>query len=280
MTPWEAIMENSGATARSQTPTQRSVLLGLFVVVQLVFLIVQNAFTMLQEARPGMPPEVRDVVQQIAPDWPDRKGHLWDFMEGSTTLTNRWSQATLQLQTWSLFAPNVGKDCVFPALLLSDDDPADTRFPAIDWPVDFGTRGKVVLSDNEPADLMRYVRWGHFRLRRFENNLVIYLTPRDDEKPGETAERFRDRIKESVSDQADVLLAYLRWRLERATPASPRQVILLMRRYTLKGPDAGRDFFTGPFTIPVARWRPDAPERPARQMLDYFNPVSQRFESL
>ena len=91
-----------------------------------------------------------------------------------------------------------------------------TRLPAIDWPVDFGTRGKVVLSDNEPADLMRYARWGNFRLRRFENNLVIYLTPRDDEKPGETA-GGHDRIKESVSDQAEVLLAYLRWRLERAT---------------------------------------------------------------
>ena len=107
-----AIMENSGDSAVANM-TQRSVLLGLFVVVQLMFLIVQNAFTMLQEARLAACLRKFVIVQQIAPDWPDRKGHLWDFMEGSTTLTNRWSQATLQLQTWSLFAPNVGKDCVF-----------------------------------------------------------------------------------------------------------------------------------------------------------------------
>lgn len=269
-----------GNATRPQMPKQRSVLLGLFVVLQLLFLIVHNCFTVLQDARPGMPSEVRQAVAQIAPDWPDRKGHVWDFMEGSTTLTHRWSQATLQLQTWSLFAPNVGKDCVFPALLLSDDEPPDAPVRSTGSPADFEVRGRIVLSDNEPPDLKSYVRWGNFRLRRFENNLVVYLTPLDDEKPPEMAERFRDRIKKFVSDQAELLLAYLRWRLGPSTPMPPRQVILLMRHYPLQGPDAGADFFAGPYTMPVARWRPGPSERPARQLLEYFNPVTQRFESL
>lgn len=276
-------MATANATTRPETPKPRSVLLGLFVVLQLVFLIVHNVFTVLQDARAGMSSEAREAVARIAPDWPDRKGHLWDLMEGSTTLTSRWSQATMQLQTWSLFAPNVGMECVFPALLFSEVEPADAPLRPSDAPAHFDVRGKLVLSDNEPLDMRRYVRWGNFRLRRFENNLVVYLTPSADEKPGETAERFRDRIKEFVSENADMLLAYLRWRMKQSpggSAAPPRQVILLMRRYSLRGPDAGRDFFAGPFTMPVARWRPAASGRPARQLLEYFNPATQRFESL
>ena len=273
-------MADGNATARLEAPKQRSVLLGLFVVLQLVFLIVHNSFTVLQEARPNMSVEVREVVTQIAPDWPDRKGHMWDLMEGSTTLTHRWSQATLQMQTWSLFAPNVGADCVFPALLLSDEEPPEAPVQPGDSPVHFDVRGNVVLSDNEPADLTSYVRWGKFRLRRFEGNLVIDLSPRENEKPAETAERFRDRIKAYVHEHAELLLAYLRWRLEQSKQTPPRQVILLMRRYTIKPPDAGADFYSGPYTMPVARWRPDASQRPARQLLEYFDPVTRRFASL
>ena len=273
-------MADGNAATSPDAPKQRSVLLGLFVVLQLVFLIVHNSFTMLQEARPNMSAETREIVAQFAPDWPDRKGHVWGLMEGSTTLTNRWSQATLQLQNWSLFAPNVGIDCVFPALLLSDDEPPDAPLGQNDSPAHFDVRGKIVLSENEPADPTSYVRWGHFRLRRFEGNLVTYLSPQENETPAETAERFRDRIKAYVSDYPELLLGYMRWRFQQSKEPSPRQVILLMRRYTIKSPDAGADFYSGPYTMPVARWRPGAPERSARQVLEYFDPVTRRFASL
>ncbi|MCI0681594.1 MAG: hypothetical protein L0Y71_05790 [Gemmataceae bacterium] len=259
---------------------RRSFALGAFVVFQLLFLILHNLFTVLQDARSEMAPEARAVVEQFAPGWPESKGHLSRFMEGTTNVTNRYAQATLQLQSWSLFAPNVGTVCVFPALLLSDEPLPDAPVHATDAPGNYDVRGKIVLSDNEPADMTRYFRWGSFRLRRLENNLVVYLSPDDSETAAAMAERFRERIKSHVAEYDEALLAYLRWRLKAQGAAPPRQVILLMRRYSLKGPNAGANFFEGPFTMPVVRWQPQAPVRPARQALEYFNPVTQRFESL
>jgi hypothetical protein len=258
-------------------PGQRSVLLGLFVLFQLAVLVSHNLFSLLQELNEHIPeeaPATRRIVQQLAPGWLEKKGHLWNVMEGSTQLTHRWSQVTLQLQQWSLFAPNVGTECVFPALLLSDEEPSVTPVAADESGRNYAVRGKLVLSDNEPPDLTRYFRWGAYRLRKYENNLVTYLSPREDETPEQLAERWRERIKDYVHANSDMLQAYVKWRLD-VHGESPRQVILLMRRYSLNAPSAEAEFFDGPFTLPVARWQPDAAAG-----LEYFNPVSRRFESL
>ena len=260
----------------------RSVLLGFFIVGQLIFLVVQNLGSWLQDQTTQMPAEARAIVQQAAPDWLLKKGYAWNTHEDATHLTLRWSQATLQLQSWSLFAPTIGTECVFPALLFTERDFDDLPIPPGGNLADAPALGRVVMSNNEPADMKRFFRWGNYRLRRFENNLVVYLTPRENETPQETAERWRDRIKEHVSEYAALLLGYMRIRMRQIEPAPgepPRQVILLMRRFSLKGPDAGADFYDGPFTMPVARWRllTNAGDEAA---LDYYNPVTQRFEPL
>src|SRR5262245_9998748 len=270
----------SAATPNGQAKT--SVLLGLFIVGQLVFLVVQNLGSWLQDQTTQMPAEARAIVEQAAPDWLLKKGYAWNTHEGATHLTSRWSQMTLQLQSWSLFAPTIGTECVFPALLLTERDFDDLPIPPGGSLADAPGLGRVVTSDNEPADMKRYFRWGNYRLWRFENNLVVYLTPRENETPQETAERWRDRIKEHVSEYAALLLGYMRIRMRQIEPVPgepPRQVILLMRRFSLKGPHAGAEFFDGPFTMPVARWRllTNAGDEAA---LDYYNPVTQRFEPL
>ena len=274
-------MAETEVTAMAKAPT-RSVLLGVFVVGQLLFLFVQNLGSWLQDMSGEMPGGVRTAVGQVAPDWLLKKGHAWNAHEEATHLTLRWSQVTLQLQMWSLFAPTIGTECVFPALLLTDREFDELPVPPGGSLADAPALGRVVLSDNEPVDMKRYVRWGNYRLRRFENNLVVYLTPREKETPQETAERWRDRIKEHVRENAPLLLGYLRMRLGQIEPVQrepARQVILLMRRYSLKGPEAGAEFFDGPFTVPVARWRLPA-NAGEDDALDYYNPVTQRFEPL
>ena len=273
-------MADSTIATRPDQPRRRSVALGLFILLQLGFLITHNLFALLQEVRNEMSADARAMVRQVAPDWPEKQGHVWNLMEGSAQLTNRWSQLTLQLQTWSLFAPGIGKECVFPALLLSDEPPPDAPVTPGESPVHYEVRGKVVLSDNEPLDMNGYFRFGNFRLRRFENNFVLYLRPWEQETPRETVERLRQRIKDQVSESAEMLAEYLRFRLRQKGEAPPRQVILLMRRYSLVGPDGGAKFLEGPFTMPVARWLPHADRGADPPKLDYFNPVTQRFEPL
>lgn len=252
---------------------KRSVALGVFVVLQLVFLVVHNFFNYLQEVREEMSSNARTAIRHVAPDWPEKKDHLWNVMEGSTQVTNRWSQATLQFQQWSLFAPTIGTDCYFPALLLSDVEPPEAPVEPEAAPARYRVHGKIILSDNEPADMQRYVRFGNFRLRKFENALFPYLVPRPQEPPRDTLERFRDKIKEYTKENMEMLGGYLRFRFQQTREPTPRQVILLMRHYSLTGPE-GTTFVEGPFTLPFARWLPEA-----GSALDYFDPMTHCFES-
>jgi hypothetical protein len=255
-------------------PPRRSAALGIFVVAQLVFLVGHNAFTYLQENSDEMSNDVRAAIRHVAPDWPAKKDHVWNVMEGSTLVTHRWSQSTLQLQQWSLFAPTIGLECFFPALLLTDMAPPDTPLELESAPARYRVHGKIILSDNEPPDMRHYFRFGNFRLRKFENNLFPYLVPKQDEAPQKTEERFRDRIKEYMSgtENQEMLRGYIRHRLKQTGESTPRQVILVMRQYSLKDPDSPT-FVEGPFTLPFARWLPDN-----GNTLEYFDPVTHRFE--
>ena len=269
----------SSPSADAANPPRRSVLLGLFIVLHLLFLVVNNFFGLLEDARSSVPSEQRATIEQIAPGWLEKKGQLWSFVDEASLLSQRWSQVTLQLQTWSLFAPGISKECAFPALLLSDTEHDS-------WPLEPGGNrtidpalGRLVLSNNEPADLTSYVRWGNFRLRRYENSLVIYLRPWEDETPEATLTRWRDAIKEHLAskENEEMFRQYLRFRVAQIKPSTePRQVALLMRRYALKDSEAGADFFDGPFMVPILRWR----SRQGADLLDVFNPVTQHFEPL
>ena len=273
-------MPETSGVPQTGAPSTRSVLLGVFVVFQLAFLFVHNLVGLLQDVRPDMPPDVRAAAEQVAPGWPEKKGPVWNVMEATNKVTTRWSQATWQLQTWALFAPNVGRECVFPALVLSEAVPEDVPLRRGTTAGNYDVADKIVLSDNEPPDLKNFVRWGNFRLRRLENNLVVYLAPWQDEAPAEMIERFGVRIKEHVSEDRAMLSAYLRFRIGQLREPAPRQVILVMRRYHLTGPDGGTDFFEGPFTMPIARWQPQESQGDEPARLEYFNPVTDRFEPL
>src|SRR5919109_897836 len=108
-------------------PTGRHIALGLFVLGQLVFLCVANVCGMLDHyARRGFPDRFEKPVDQAAPDASRARGHLWKLNDAVNTIAWYWGQVTGQPQSWSLFAPNVGNECAFPALLIRWDEPFDS----------------------------------------------------------------------------------------------------------------------------------------------------------
>jgi hypothetical protein len=290
----------------SQSPSTKQVFLGVFIVGQLLFLVSANLISFLKHARTNTFPEVRPTLEALAPGWEEAKGHLWSPLEHLEKTDAMWAQATGQFQSWSLFAPTIGRECVFPSVELRwDEDP--TSAPALARNLallsasnscEFVCLGAatggakttpippvLVISENEPANPEHYLRIGNFRLRRFENNLVLTLLPHEDEKPEKTNERWSDWIHSHVADYREILHGYLRWRLDKAQAEvpgrpPPRQVILFFRRYHINDYEKAPPFWTGPDVVPIARWQPAAFGDSANQTIEWYDPLTKRFKSL
>src|SRR5262249_12427342 len=104
--------------------TGARVLLGIFILGQLFFLLAANLIDVIQTALPEPPDQAKEVVNVLAPGLPDKKGHVQDTFDVVTSVTKRWGQATGQVQSWSLFAPEVGSEITFVAVQFRrDEDP-------------------------------------------------------------------------------------------------------------------------------------------------------------
>jgi hypothetical protein len=260
----------NGFHASSQPPAARQVLLGIFIVGQLFFLLTSNLIGFLKDKRTELGPGPRQAAEALAPGWPEEKGHLWHALEHLTKTDKMWAETTGQFQIWSLFAPTIGRECVFPAVELRWDDDAEPE---------------LLLSEQEPVNLESYFRVGKFRMRRYENMLVITLRPEADETPEKTRERWSEAIHSHVADYADIIQGYLRWRVGQAAARRPgrpppRQMILQFRRYYINDYDKAPPYWQGPFIVPVARWQPAMARDATHQPLEWYDPAVQHFKSL
>jgi len=144
----------------------------------------------------------------------------------------------------------------------------------------------VLLSANEPADVRRYVKFGRFRLRRFESCIDVSLASPDKE-PDAVVDSWRENIEDRVRDRWRLIEAYLQWQLRRWSQKhpdlpQPKQVILWVRLYRVPPPEDAPSPWTwqGPEWHPVARWQPDAEWQPGLLPVEMFNPVVDRFETV
>ncbi len=241
--------------------TPRQVILGLFILGQLVFLAAQNTLGFIEECRGWLSPETSKIAGRIAPDWPEKSGHVWDHASLLSKRLRFWAQLTGQDQAWSLFAPSVGKTTGFPAVLLRwDDDATPAVFAQLlaagdPWQAaallqvvplleaelvlpDFARIAEqaeskpglpplsavLLLSDNEPLDRHDFVRTGLFRLRRLESRLALSLIAPEDQQPEERFEDWSKSITEHVQEYGGLMHGYLRWRLavwQARNPGSP-----------------------------------------------------------
>jgi hypothetical protein len=279
-------------------------LLGIFIVWQIIFLCALNGVEMLSGLRDELPTDkdVPEVLDRAVPGWAKKKGHVHDLSEMLNSVADHWANLTGQTQSWSLFAPNVRRQCVFPAVVLRwDEEPlsapslARQLAPlAAGMPLEVAVLGaagslpvparepETLLSDNEPRDVNSYFRFGKFRLRRYENNIIRILDDDGKETPAATKERWRKAIARHIEKYGDVVKAYLQWRLEgerRRHPERPlaKQVIIVMRRYTIVPPAEGPPYWRGPFSVPLARWQPHVRWQDDHGPLEAYDPNADRF---
>jgi hypothetical protein len=253
---------------RSRIP---QVLLGVFILWQLIFLLTANCFSLLprEESRAELPPRQPDDKLEQAPGTARR---VVDFLAG---ITRRWADVTGQYQGWALYAPNVPVQATFVAVELRWDD---------ERPGKADGSNVVLLSEIEPADPYSYFRpLGSFRVSAYEANLglVMWTWARDLAKP--EPEVWQRRLADAVRQKGKAMLAYLRWRLqsfqhEHPQWPAPTQVILLARIYPTPPPGRQPWHWDARIDQPVARWRPGAEVAPGYLPLESYNPLSGRFE--
>lgn len=280
-------------------PTNAQVLLGLFIVWQLLFLGAANGAKLLDQFRSDLKGD--PCVEAVALGWTAKKGHVYDAEEVITGLTARWAQLTGQPQNWGLFSPNVASYIPFIAVEFRwDDDPCPaaavaplaTDDPLAAITLTAAASGTahppvLLLSDNEPQDVRRFFRVGKFRLRKYESNLDVTLVPRGVEgKPD--LDSWREKIESKVRREWDAIQGYLRWRqqaLQRECPElpRPRQIVLLVRQYRIPPPyDQPEPWLWQDNQVrrrqPVARWRPVLDPPAGYLPIEMYNPIVGRFE--
>ena len=280
------------------------ILLGLFILWQLFFLVSSNLLSLLPRVRDSG--QDKPKAEAIASEWLHEKGHLADAERAFTRLATRWAEVSGQPQDWSLFAPNVTSIIPFVAVEFSWDEERDDHSdkPDIERQLaDLLITGEVqappstawrprprasvvVLSSNEPADVRRFVRFGKFRLRRYESNLDVSLASPDKETDA-VVDSWRENIEDRVREHGRLMEAYMQWQLRRWSQRHPdlpppKQVILWVRIYRVPPPEKAPSpwAWQGPEWHPVARWQPGAQSEIGMLPVEMFNPVVDRFESV
>jgi hypothetical protein len=253
--------------ARTVRTAARGVL-GLFVVWQLLFLLSSNLLSVEDAVRAAL--QKSPPAQRVAPDLFDGKGRVHDGLRAVERVTLRWAELTGQAQCWQLFAPDVADVIPFLAVELRWDD---------------GRPPVLLLSVNEPADPDRFVRLGHFRLRRYESTLD--LAPPPGGAPFDPrGEDWAAAVERHVRAEAEPMLAYLRWRVaafERQRPelSPPTEAVLCVRLYRVPsppGPAPWRWEYLGQHR--VARWLPGARVPAGYLPVETYDPSSDGFTRL
>lgn len=141
-------------------------------------------------------------------------------------------------------------------------------------------RVEMLLSENEPADVRSFCRYGRTRIRRYEGQFWLDLRPGEEESPDDLAERNRNSVHKLVQQYGPYLQKYMKWRLDSWREAhpdepGPRYVMLFQRLYHIPKPTEDDRALVGPILYPIARWMPDR-----QRGLDYFDGTTLMFENL
>src|SRR5258708_28335551 len=161
------------------------VLLGLFILGQMIFLPVANLLGFLPTLRDNL--RNTGWAQALAPDWLDKKGRAEEILAKANDISQRWQEMTGQPEGWSLFAPDVADDIWFVRVEMNWQD-GDSSAPGAQFqPISF-------ISDNEPPDPNHFFRLGHFRIRRYEMAVEVHLFKEENKTPEEPAAHWPAKI--------------------------------------------------------------------------------------
>jgi hypothetical protein len=261
------------AALRLDKPAGRApaVLLGLFIVWQLVFIVTAN----LLEFFPHRVHQSDELtgLRELPPDAAKSRPAIHLL----AAVTDRWAQLTGQCQMWSLFAPEFPPQATFPVVELCWDDPASGLAPV------------RLLSSFEPADAASYFRplSSDDRLFHYEVYLGLGLCYWDESAAtSETeAEAWRKHFRDVARRQWKSMRAYLRWRTaqflkQHPDLPPPDEARLLIRIYPTPPPGAAPEDRSPPRDQPMARWRCAENGPPGLLPLEAYEPFSRRYVAL
>jgi hypothetical protein len=246
-------------------------LLGLFVIWQLLFLFLSNVLLLVPHGKPEFD-EITDdlaVHGQATSVLPVQEG-----IEAIATVSDRWMEATGQLQGWPLFGPNFPPQAGFVAVQFRWDDGASI----------------MVKSPFEPQDPLHYFRspGTSALLYNYEMRFVFMPVYWPEARMGPSwwpwEKEWREAITRRVQVQWKSMRAYLRWQRNRYVSdhpdlPPPTEAILLFDSYLIPRPAEQPWNPKGPFQRPLARWRPGIEPPPGRLPIEVCtDPAKETFE--
>jgi hypothetical protein len=187
-------------------PSPRQVLLGWFILFQIVFLVTSNLLGFIQWAPPkfvqwdsavstDQQKKRRETLDRLVPGFAAEQGHGWNWAEEGETFLRRWAQVSGQDQSWSLFAPSVAKATSWPAILFTWEEPTSEgpSIPGTMFAFDakngfnicskWNSTDKVSLSGQigllaatNPLDLLSLHYANEFRQQSAQAQQVIYYS--------------------------------------------------------------------------------------------------------
>ena len=204
--------------------------MGLFVIVQLSYLLIANALNILTS-------EVLGIVRDPA---------LRARLHGPTS---RWAGWTYQFQGWTQYAPYVQHQSGFATVELR-------------WPADPAREPVKLLTEIEPADPSHFFRpFFQFRQQVFESWLTVAYWAWDLEFAARNKDEWCNKLQENFRGERRRYRDYMLWRahgycLQRAT-VPPGEIVFSVRLYALAPPGERPWSWRGPVEVPVTRWRFD-----------------------
>jgi hypothetical protein len=248
----------------------KQVLLGLFITWQLFFLFLSNFLPLIPHGREEHDELIDDInlhgqFTHVEP--------AQEVIETAARLTDRWMEATGQLQGWSLFSPTF---------------PPQAGFVAVKFGWSDGSRDEV-KSRFEPDPLYYFRPPGTFgRLFNYESRFVILPAYWPEARLGPSWWPWEIEWSEAVTRRVQVqwksMRAYLRWQWDRYLKEHPdvpppSEVVLVIDLYLTPRPHEHPWAPRGPFERPLARWRPQVEPPAGRLPIEVcIDPAKEIFE--
>lgn len=258
---------NQSLTTPSSPRT--SLLLGIFVLFQLIFLPLANFIQLVPRE---MPPERGELDIRL-----QREGTVTDVrliqgaINSTGTAIDRWGEVSGQPQVWSLFAPGFPTQSIYPIV--------EGVFPAGFFD------DRRAIQPRIPPDPDHYFRWPSWicRLNSYDYLMAAVMQNYTEASFQEHPEEWRTEIAERVRRQQRSLEAYFRFSLtmlQEFYPGYPTPSSMILRVKIVPSPMPGTRERGQPLVVFVARWVPDRPATDGFLPIEAYDPVQQRFVPL
>jgi hypothetical protein len=253
-------------TCAKPKPGGRSILLGLFVLCQLIFLPLANVMQLVPREMPVQKGEFDIRVQRDGTATNVRP--IQDAINALGTAIDRYGEASGQVQAWSLFAPEFATQSVFPSVECVGLD-----------------RRVTIEPKHLPRDPAHYVRWPGplSRLDSYDYLLAVVYAGYTEPSVAERGNEWRDAVRQRVRDQQRSLESYFRFNLKlfrELHPDRPTPREMILNVIVMPSPPPGQTERPASMTVPLARWVPDQPPAPGYLPIQAYDPVAKQFVRL